>query len=499
MISNLLRIPTKFLFLRSQRLFSNHALRRRIDVSDIRAKETRTNTFKHSMTDSVLKFDQLKAIYQKQAASTAITLLFENFEEIPKLNIDLLTRMNKNGINQPTEIQKNMLGHFFATGSPDLLIKSQPGSGKSLGYVIMLLSDYFKKTKDKIELGFKQSDTISFRYLIIVPSDLLAKQIGTWIEVLSNGNPINNAPKVSLLCETFQDLKFSNNCDFLIATPEVFRTKLAQGSISLKELVTVILDEADALIKPLKRYATIKQKEMRKKHPVSTMLLLSELFKSIASNKLLNRPRMIVASATLNNLTRDQLISAKLVQNPVFLEDRQPIITRYENLNPLESKVKHHHILLKDSENVNELIQILQNIIKTNLSTKISGKRGALFLPASQSKLGLCELLRSSPSLKDFSFGLLNEYKHHEQSQNSQLLIASDVDCRGIDIPELSFVIILDLPASLDYYIHMAGRVGRTSQDSGNVYTVLGTVDDFSRFSGLLRQIPLTSIPLLLE
>ena len=347
MISKLLlKVPAHFFCLsfRSERsLFSTHAFRNKINASEIR-----NNKVERSTIDSVLKFDQLKAIYQKQPESTAIDLAFTNFEEIPELKVDLLNQMNKNGIIRPTEIQKNMLGQFFASGSPDLLIKSRPGSGKSLGYAIMLLSDYFKCLNNRIEIKSNESEKIRCKYLIIVPSDLLAKQIGTWIEVLAKG--ITHSPAVSLLCETFEDFKSSKkSCDFLVATPEAFRTKLAQGSICLKELRIVVLDEADALIKPLKRYASVKQKEMRAKHPVTTMLLLSELFKSIASDKLLNRPRMIVASATLNKLTRDQLISAQLVKNPVFLEDKQPILTRKEDLNPLESKVKHHHILLTDS------------------------------------------------------------------------------------------------------------------------------------------------------
>lgn len=440
--------------------------------------------------ESVIKFDELKTIYQTQP-KVSHSFAFANFEEIPEISVDLLSQMNKNGIFEPTEIQKNMLGHFFGSSKIDLLIKSQPGSGKSLGYIIMLLAHYYGNRSNLKIIDNKKSYGINCKYLIIVPSELLAKQLFNWIKTLSQVKSSSNAPIISVLCETFQTVTETPVCDFLISTPEAFRTKLAQGCVDLRGLEHVVLDEADALIKPLKRFASTKEKEMRVKHPVTSMMLLNEMMKTISANKLFSRPRMIVSSATLNKLTRDQLISSGIVKDPIFIEDKRPIITRKENLNPSDSKVQHFHSLLKDPENPNELVQILHKIVKSN-----SGKLGAIFLPASQSKLGLRELLKSSPEFSKYSINLLCNHQPGDSLQN-QILIASDVDCRGIDIPQLSYVIILDLPNSIENYIHMAGRVGRTGQSSGNVYTILGTVEDFNRFGSLLNHISLTTIPFL--
>lgn len=439
--------------------------------------------------EDVVKFDELRAIYQTQP-KTFHSTAFASFEEIPEISVNLLEQLNKNGIFEPTEIQKNMLGYFYGSKNADLLIKSQPGSGKSLGYIITLLSHYYANRSDIIDYRKNGNDKINCKYLIIVPSELLAKQLINWIKILSQGKS-ECIPKVSALCETFENIKENPVCDFLISTPEAFRTKMAQGCVDLRGLENVVLDEADALIKPLKRFASTKQKEMRSKHPVVSMLLLTEMMKVFSANKLFNRPRMIVASATLNKLTRDQLISSGIVKDAVFIEDKKPIITRHENLNPTESKVQHFHALLKDPENPIELVQILHKIASNNV-----GKLGAIFLPASQSKLGLCELLKSTQEFSKHSINLLCNYKLGDKTEN-QLLVASDVDCRGIDIPQLGYVIILDLPSSAENYIHMAGRVGRTGQFSGTVYTILGTVQDFNRFSSLLSHISLTTIPFL--
>lgn len=461
---------------------------------DERHGDTRINDTKLSKTlltqEKVMKFDELKAIYQTQPKASHSTA-FVNFEEIPEIPIDLLAQMNKNGIFEPTEIQKSMLGHFFGSSKIDLLIKSQPGSGKSLGYIIILLSQYYAN-RSNLSLCFndKKVEKINCKYLIIVPSELLAKQLANWLKTLSQGKSLRT-PVVSILCETFENVMETPVCDFLISTPEAFRTKLAQGCVDLRGLEHIVLDEADALIKPLKRFASTKQKEMRAKHPVTSIMLLNEIMKTISSNKLFNRPRMMVSSATLNRLTRDQLISSGIVNDPIFIEDKKPIITRIENMNPADSKVQHFHSLLRDPENPNELVQILHKIFSRN-----SGKLGAIFLPASQSKLGLCELLKSSKEFSKYSINLLCNHQPGDISQ-SHLLIASDIDCRGIDIPELGYVVILDLPSNVENYIHMAGRVGRTGQISGNVYTILGTIEDFNRFGSLLNHIPLTTIPFL--
>lgn len=447
-----------------------------------------TNSNKDTLKpDNVLKFDDLKSIYQKQPKSQVS--LFENFEEIPQISNELLAKMNQNGIMKPTEIQKNMLGHFFGSKTADLLIKSLPGSGKSIGYIITLLADYYGKAKNTIS-SVNTNGAISCKYLILVPTELLSKQLNNWVQILK---PMNDNLSVSVLCETFTNLEAGKPCDFLIATPEAFRIKMAQGSVDFRGLETVVLDEADILIKPLKRFASSKQKDLRAKHPVTSLVLLSELMKFVAVNKLYKRPRMIVSSATLNKLTRDQLISSGIVKEPIFIEDKQPIITKMENMNPSELNVIHYHSLLKDPQNADELVSIISKIVGHN-----SGKVGAIFLPASQSKLGLCELLKSSKShhkeLETVSIHLLCQ-KQNNSAQDT-LYIASDIDCRGIDIPELSYVIILDLPSSLDKFIHMAGRVGRIGQSkSGNVFTILGTPEDFNRFTSLIRQIPLTTIP----
>ena len=450
------------------------------------------NNVSHKDTSKVadiLRFDELKSIYQKQPRSQVT--LFDNFEEIPHLPTDLLAKLNENQIYKPTEIQKNLMGHFFGSKTADLLVKSLPGSGKSIGYIITLLADHYAKNKNQFSPIKSNKDTISCKYLIIVPTELLAKQLYNWIHVLK---PAKENVSVSVVCETFTNLISSGKpSDFLIVTPEAFRTKMAQGVVDFRGLEVVVLDEADALIRPLKRYASTKQKEIRAKHPVTSLILLSEMMKTFAVNKLYTRPRMIVSSATLNKLTRDQLVSSGIVKESIFIEDKRPIVKKIENMNPTAANVIHYHSLLKDPQNPDELVEIVSKIIGRN-----SGKVGALFLPASQSKLGLCELLKTSKSrfkeLENISIQLLCQ-KPENQVQN-KLYIASDVDCRGIDIPELSYVIILDLPSSIDKFIHMSGRVGRIGQaNSGNVYTILGTPEDFNRFTSLLNQIHLTSIP----
>ena len=68
----------------------------------------------------------------------------------------------------------------------------------------------------------------------------------------------------------------------------------------------------------------------------------------------------------------------------------------------------------------------------------------------------------------------LNEFK----SGNVNLMVASDVASRGLDIPEVSYVINFDMPSNIDIYVHRIGRTGRVG-NQGNSLTLLTREDSF--------------------
>jgi superfamily II DNA/RNA helicase len=382
---------------------------------------------------------------------------FESFEEIPGISAEFLQCLQERGWQRPTQLQGSFLYHFFGAKTSDLLMKGSPGSGKSIGYLIALMSTLRMST-------LKQPCTAAIRHLILVPTEQLQKQLIETLASLSSSNQDQSAQQI------------------LVTQPDSLSVKLAQGLFNWRALETVVLDEADALIKPLKRYSTFAQKRSRYQHPVPTLQLLSQLWSLFRGDRIRRdlRPRLVVCSATLDKGTKHDLTESKITH-----EGGRACVSI--DLPETEgTRVKHHkHLLLSDAQNVDELITKLA----IPLQQRGDGKKVAILLPAEQSKIGLISLLKQR--FVGVSFGLLSE----GWQGDVEVLVGSDVDVRGLNIPDLQHVIILDLPRSLSLFKHMAGRVGRSFNPDGTVWTLLGTAQDYEKYSSMMSQLGLTSLP----
>jgi ATP-dependent RNA helicase DeaD len=435
-------------------------------------------------------FDELKTVYERQRRSQTASQRYESFEEIPSFSPELAARMRRLfGVTRPTPIQGAMLAHYFSSPRSDLLVKARPGTGKTFGYSVLLASEYWARKRMALSVGS----------LVVVPTRMLARQIQTCYETLIG--------KERLLEET-PDPDICVAEGLVVGTPEALRVRLAQGALDITGMRHVILDEADALLRPLPRHASQARRLARARHPVPASVLLEEVLSLCRQDPLLSRPRLLLSSATLNRLTRDQLVREGVFQNPLFIEDREETKEVPGSSLNAAANVLHYHCLLRNPDSEDEVLRVLESILARHPHGK-----GLLFVPAGQSKVGLMALLKERGiTHRGWSLGLLS----NENERDASLLVGSDVDCRGLHLPDRSFVVVLDLPEASERYVHMAGRVGRLcvsnsndhgSDDSdassvfkhadGAVYTILGNEEDLSRFTTLTRtQIGITTIPL---
>lgn len=396
----------------------------------------------------------------------------QSFEElVPYLSVGLVERLRQLGVHKPTPLQSELLSNYFSHPRTDLFVKAAPGEGKTLAYVMALMSS--------ASLSFATNPLAAAlkKQLILVPTAQLASQLAQTITDLD--------PKTSTSCI------LNGNCDFteasiVIAQPEALRTKLAQyGQSMLKGLETVVIDEADALVKPLSQYASLARKRSRAQHPVPVLQLLSEMWGMFEGDPIKKemKPRLVVTSATLNKRTRQEFTALDKKRDKSIMigsSDGYKVGRKDSN------QVTLNHTLLKDPESVSELIEKFGRIFNEE-------ERGLLLLPAEQSKTGALSLLRAHfPELK---FGLLTR-DGWKVDDDTHVHVASDVDVRGLNLPGLDYVVILDLPKSVDHFIHMAGRVGRTFNPSGRIYTLLGTPVDLEKYTRMTTQLKLLSVPL---
>lgn len=279
----------------------------------------------------------------------------------------------------------------------------------------------------------------------------------------------------------------------LIATPTQAQEALAKGQLSVATLQTIIVDEADALLKPLKNYATLRERMLRVRHPVPSMSLLKGIYAACRENRLA-QPRLIFASASLGHRCRDDLQRAGLVTGAYTLLRDSP------KTPTCPATIKHYYRMLSDAEGAEELIQLVHWVWSAH-----EGQLGVMFVPASRSKVTMKGWLESAgitthvmSELPTADHGALQRLLKGggADRKGGVLLLGSDVDARGWDLPTLKYVIVVDLPTTPAHYLHMAGRVGRMGQP-GSVYTFVAGSRDLERLSNIYSVLRLAPTPYL--
>lgn len=433
--------------------------------------------------------------HQANIATRSIAKTFAEMS-IPAWLVESLSCQN---IQQPTRVQQKTIEAFLehAPGGRKprpLLIRGQTGTGKSLGYIISALSRMHleRKTKSLIELW-------SCVHLIVVPNAILALQLYRWIASLVKPNAYlsgNVTEVVRLMISEHEAVDLEEQhpgiskpgfSHILIGVPSLIRTAMAKGLLNISTVKNIIVDEADGLIKPLSAYATLKERLNRTRHPVPVISLLKEVQSTCREYKVLH-PRLIVASASLNRRTKQELVSSGLLTGSYTLvQDSTSTPT-------CPAIIKHYHRVLADSGSVEELVQLVNWIWQQH-----DGQTGVVFLPSGRSKVAVQQWLKAS-GIKAHLLSALPTGNQDSLQQlvdtGSVLLVGSDVDARGWDLPMLRYVIIVDLPESPTHYLHMAGRVGRMGSP-GEVYTIVAGQRDFERLTSIHSLLRVTSVPYL--
>lgn len=353
------------------------------------------------------------------------------------------------GIRVPTGIQLALLEHM-KSNKGDLMIKAETGSGKSFGYVIAIL-EYLKK---------RRAVRREVEVLVLGPSMMLGEQVIAWMRELSPETSVGDSleDKPTVLVSTGRNDKL--------------RTFLAAGNVLQPSLIVV--DETDALLKPLRRFATAKERECRQKHPNSTLYLLKDL------RRLNPDSRLIYVSATLNRMTRNDLKRARLLpRGALFLDASAQEETMF-----CPRAISHHHIFIPAKEEEEDQFQANFLRYLKAISEREKSKKGLMFLPPSFSKTEMVRMLQENDIECDFL------ERACAPGNQPNLLVGSHTDARGLDIPEVAFVVNWGVPDSPNTYLHCAGRVGRMGKP-GNVYNLLGPdptdLHRYTSFSQFLR------------
>jgi ATP-dependent RNA helicase RhlE len=335
---------------------------------------------------------------------------FSNFG----LGKEILRAIQKAGYTHPTPVQaaaipKVMQGH-------DLIAIAQTGTGKTAAFVLPMLHRISQANLSGQPRGTKA--------LVLAPTRELAIQIMENTRAYGNGLPIRIAAIFGGVEEEAQIKAVRKGVDMIVATPGRLIDLLGRGTIDFSMLETLVLDEADRMLH---------------------MGFLPDIETIIAG--LPKRRQTLMFSATLSkdieSLARRFLYQPKMVQ----------IGNRSNPADTVEQCVYEVPAQLKEVM----LLELLKQPKFTRVLVFVRMKDGANrltnFLKLAGEKVARLHSSRSQEqrlqALQDFKDGKV------------QVLVATDIVARGIDIDGVSHVVNYDFPVNPEDYVHRIGRTGR--------------------------------------
>jgi len=376
----------------------------------------------------------------------------------PKIDARIIKAVeNGFGFEFVMPVQKVVLPHFMQ--NHDVAVQAATGSGKTLSFVIPMTHHAIK---NKTELG-----THEIFGLIIAPTRELAKQIH---EVFSKLLEALGKYRVQLLIggsniepdkKAFRDL----GANFIIATPgklkEMMNAKV--DGFSFRNLNLFVMDEADRLLNA--------------EYQEDLTFILADLPK---------QRRTGIFSATLDSIDRPSLKKLGL-RNPLKIDVQ--VNNKTETKNGVEEETKSNNLPkgLKNyyliCPNRAEKFTFLINFLKSHKKDKI-----ILFFNTCASVSYYSKILSELEWVKDFNMtsihGQMKQKKRNKIYDSfvlwdNGMLVATDVVARGIDLPDVNWIIQFDPPQDPNFYVHRVGRTARAGRQGTALLLLLPHEDAY--------------------
>ena len=357
----------------------------------------------------------------------------------------LLERLAELEYQQPTPIQAQAIPSIFS--GRDLIAGANTGSGKTATFALPLLQQIHESQVSRNEHRNETKGNY-VTGLILVPTRELAKQVADSIRsyaVHFNG-AIKTVAVFGGVSTNKQMLALRGGTDILVATPGRLLDLISSNAIKLERVKTLILDEADRMLS------------------LGFAEELAELLALMPKGPESKQKQTLLFSATFPEQV--QALTAELLNDPVEIQmqsaDASTLVQRVFNVNKGEKTSVLAH-LIKQNDWRQVLIFVNAKNHCENLADKLSKRDIAADVFHGDKGQGARNRV-----LEDFKAGEID------------VLIATDIAARGLDIEKLPVVINFNLPRSPADYMHRIGRSGR----AGEIGLALSLIDheDYHHF-----------------
>ena len=337
-------------------------------------------------------------------------MLFESYKFIAPLAANL----QREGFRRPTDIQFRAIRPTL--NGADLLAIAQTGTGKTMAFAIPIIDILGRSTHKRTEHAP--------RALILVPTHELARQIAEVFKKLARST------QLKVLCVTgggdIDELVRSipRYCDIVVATPGRILDLVRNKHLSLHYLQILVLDEADRML------------SLGFRPDIDSLI-----------GHMPQRRQTLFYSATISPEIKK--LAHRLVRNPIRIEiaPEDPITQNVDHA-LLEVPMEEKRFFLERIIRENPESKIIVFVRTKVRAERVQTAMRRVNIETSIIHGGL-ERIERLWALNSFSEGSV------------RVLIATDVSARGLDIPNINYVINYDMPTEPEVYVHRIGRTGR--------------------------------------
>lgn len=345
---------------------------------------------------------------------------YRAIKDLP-VNESIISNLLRKGYISPTEIQDKSIEPIL--DGFNLMGLAQTGTGKTGAYLIPLAHNLLGKTPAN-------------QILVITPTRELAVQIEKEFRSITTGLRLYSECLIGGTNVNKDIAKLRKSYHAIVGTPGRISDMVRQGAIDLGSFTILVLDEFDRLL---------------------DMGFSPDIIRIV--DVMYSREQTILFSAT-ENKSQNSLIN-ELLDSPVEV--------RLKKGNLAGDHIDQEIIRVSEGENKMDL---LLNLIKDPAFEKV-----LIFADTKRRVSTICKNLRKAGIRADEIHG--DKSQHYRmnaleafKNKKIQVLVATDVAARGLDIVNVSHVINYQQPQSMDSYIHRIGRTGRAGK-SGKAYTFM--------------------------
>lgn len=331
-----------------------------------------------------------------------------------QISEDIKENLERLGFKRPTDIQYKSIPPVLKGN--DLLAIAQTGTGKTAAFVIPVLQLLLPKA------GRKAPKDV--RCVVMAPTHELAMQIHEVFSSMAKKTGLSSLCIHGGVDQDPQIERLKKGVPIVVATPGRLFDLLSQGYLKLDKVRILVLDEADHML------------------DLGFLKDIQDLTRRLPRNR-----QTLFFSATIND--RIKKLAYSLVENPIRIQ--------ISPKDPVAKNINHSVAFIEMDDKRFFLERLINENPKSKILVFVRTKIRAERVQKALKRVNLDSLTIHSDKDQKERFSVMKQFRNGQVL----LLIATDVSARGIDIPDVDFVVNYDLPEQTENYVHRVGRTGR--------------------------------------